>query len=541
MKTKPEILHKLNRLSSIDTFLEVLLNLCSKNLNSYVDELSTRNHRSLLNVNELNLLFGFWLKNRDKNSSATFSIDELSDMIHKLMDEFHFTFLTNVTNFENLTYEEVMLTANTLQETIFYSGTGAYDYQYVKYAAKEYELDRDWLVANKDFDINNILPFYQFFKGILNYKINFTNQSQDPFQLYKYSKNSYIFDKYPEFRKIFSAFSIKKHEILNQEFADIGDLNELGTRPVLEYENHYLIPIPFLLAQALNKSPYYWLSKDEEYKIKASSNRGICAEDIVYNQLKNKYDTCILKNVFVKPNKTKTITDLDVCIIHEEILIIFQVKSKKLTQLSKQGNLEQIKLDFKIAVTDAYEQAFNAIDPIINNTSKFYNKENKVIADTSTITEIYTVCVLLDDYPPLTSHTLIFNEKKEITPVAISIFDLEVCLEYLPKLESFIDYIKKRTENSKYIRAESELSYLQYYLKHKFEPKDSADGIILDNSLGQQFDQKYYMKLIKENERNLPDFFLGIKAEDYCFCGSGNLFKDCCIKIITGYNNTYNL
>ncbi len=528
LENRTEILNKINRLSGIDTFLDTLLLLCTKNLNSTIEDLDTRNHKSLLNINELNLLFGFWLKNRHKNSSATISIDELSNRLHQLMDDLHLTFIPDLTNIGILSYEELMLNSNTLQETIFYSGSGAYDYQYVKYAAKEYELDKDWLIANKEFNINTILPFYSFFKGILNYRINFTNQSKAPSELYKFSKNSYIFDKYPEFRKILTAFSIKENEILNQEFNNIGDLNELNIRPILEYDTHYLIPIPFVLSQALNKNPYYWLIGDVEYKKQANSNRGVCAENIVYEQLNNKYGSYVLKNVFVKPNKTKTITDLDVCIIYEGILIIFQIKSKKLTQLSKQGNLSQIKTDFKNAVTDAYEQAFIAINPILKNECNLVDIENKIIADTSIINEIYTVCILLDDYPPLTSHTLIFNETKEITPIAMSIFDLEICIEYLPKLESFIDYIKKRTENSKYYRAESELSYLQYYLQFKLEPKEDADMVMLDTDFAQQFDQKYYMKIFAENEGNLPDYFRDISENDFCFCGSGKIYKHCC-------------
>lgn len=535
MKTRLEILNKINRLSGTDTFLDSVLFLCSKNLNSYVDELGSLNRKLLLNVNELNLLLGFWLKNRHKNSSTTFSIEELSKVLHELMDNLHKTFLPNFSDIENASYEEFMLNAATLQETIFYSGDGAYDYQYVKYVSKEYDLDRDWLIKNRELNINSILPFYSFFKGILNYRINFTNLSKDSSELYKYSKDSYIFNKYPEFKTILSIFSIKAHEMLNQEFADIGDLNELTIRPIIEYDTHYLIPIPFVLAQALNKSPFYWLQSDVQYRKKANENRGICAEKIVYEQLTNKYGACVLKNVFVKPNKTKTIAELDVCIIHKETLIIFQIKSKKLTQLSKQGNLRQIKLDFKNAVTDAYEQAFTAINPILNNSCNLVNKENQQIADPSTINEIYTVCVLLDDYPPLTSHTLLFNEEKQITPIAMNIFDLEVCLEYLPQLESFIDYIKKRTKNSKYYRAESELAYLQYYLQFKLEPKDDADYIMLDNDFAQQFDQKYYWKLYVENEGKLFDFFSDIKTTDYCFCGSGKIYKACCEKLTTGY------
>ncbi len=528
MKTKQEILHKINRLSGVDTFFDSLLLLCTINLNSTIEELDTRDHRSLLNINELSFLFGFWLKNRTKNSSSTISVLELANILHNLMDDLHRTFLPNLANIESISYEELMINANSLQETIFYSGSGAYDYQYVKYAAEEYELDRDWLRTNKKFDINNILPFYSFFKGILNYRINFTNQSNNPSELYKYSKNSYVLEKHPEFRTILEAFSINESEILNKEFMNIGDSNELSIRPILEYNSYYLIPIPFVLAQALNKSPYYWLIKDSEYKNKANSNRGISAENIVYSQLRTKYGLFVLKNIYVKPNKTKTITDLDVCLLYEGVLIIFQIKSKKLTQLSKQGNLAQIELDFKNAVTDAYEQAHIAIDPILKNECILVDKENQVIVETSNITKIYTVCVLLDDYPPLTSHTLILNEKKDVTPIAMSIFDLEICIEYLPEIESLIDYIKKRTENSKYYRAESELSYLQYYLQNKLEQKEDADAVMLDNGFAQQFDKKYYMKLFAENESNLPNYFQGIEGSDFCFCGSGKIYKDCC-------------
>ncbi|MHA8071811.1 SEC-C domain-containing protein [Aquirufa ecclesiirivi] len=526
-KTKSEVLNKINRLSGLDIFLEVLLILCSKNLNHYSDELSTRNNRSLLNINELSLLFGFWLKNKNKNCSGIYSVNELCELLHSLMDRLHQTFLPD---YSNINFEELMLTGDFLQETIFYSGTGAYDYQYVKFAIKEYQLDNEWLISNKEIDINSLLPFYSFFKGNFHYKLNYTNLSTASSELYKYSKNSYIFEKYPEFKKILSAFSIKEKEILNQDFSTIGDQNEFNFRPILEYHSYYLIPIPFLLSQALNKSPYYWLTNDEKYKTTSLTNRGKCAENIVFNLLKNKYGTSILQNVLVKINKTKTITDLDVCIVFNEILIIFQIKSKKLTQLSKQGDVNQIKNDFKSAVTDAYEQANKAVNPILNKSCKLYDKENRIIADTSNITEIYTVCILLDDYPPITSHTRIFNEKKDHIPIAISIYDLEICIEYLPNLESFIDYIKKRTKNSKYFRAETELSLLNFYLNNNLNQLENADGVLLDNDFALQFDDDYYKKLIFENENNFDFFVQGIKESDYCFCGSGSKFKDCCLQ-----------
>lgn len=488
--------------------------------------------RSILNINELSLLFGFWLKNKHKMSHSTLSIEDVGVRIHTLMDELHWTFMPDISNIQTSNYKEVMLNAAMLQETIFYSGTGAYDYQYAKFVENEYKFDREWIMLNKHIDINTILEFYSFFKGVLNYRINFTKQSRNYTEIYKYHKNSFIFKKYPEFEPIIQSFSIKNTEIVNSEFNNIGDLNEFTIRPIIEFESYYLMPMPFVLAEALNKSPYYWFLKDANYKDKALHNRGKAAEEMVFNLLKDSYGESVFQNVFVKPNKTKTVTDLDVCIVADETLIIFQIKSKKLTQLSKQGNLNQIKKDFQGAVTDAYEQAFIAYKPILKNHCNLVDLNNKTLIDVNKIREIYTVCIVLDNYPPLTSHTIMFNEEQEITPVAISIFDLEVCIEYLDNVSKFVEYIRRRSLNSKYYHAESELSYLQYHLQHKLQPKESADKMMLDNSFAQQFDEKYYVQLLQKYESGLPHFFEGIKKDDYCFCGSGSPFSNCCQEIV---------
>ncbi len=64
MSRRREILLELNRLSSEKKFLEVLLLLCNKNLNSRSDELASRDLKSFLNENEISFLFVFWLKNK---------------------------------------------------------------------------------------------------------------------------------------------------------------------------------------------------------------------------------------------------------------------------------------------------------------------------------------------------------------------------------------------------------------------------------------------------------------------------------------------
>jgi uncharacterized protein YecA (UPF0149 family) len=68
------------------------------------------------------------------------------------------------------------------------------------------------------------------------------------------------------------------------------------------------------------------------------------------------------------------------------------------------------------------------------------------------------------------------------------------------------------------------------------ESKENADGILIDNDFAQQFDLDYYMKLVSVHEGNFSSYFQGIKENDFCFCGSAKIYKDCCLKITTGYN-----
>ncbi len=50
-----------------------------------------------------------------------------------------------------------LFTGPALREPIFYGGDAAYNFQYSEFAAKKYARDRDWLIANKGFDIDTAL------------------------------------------------------------------------------------------------------------------------------------------------------------------------------------------------------------------------------------------------------------------------------------------------------------------------------------------------------------------------------------------------
>ena len=57
---------------------------------------------------------------------------------------------------------------------------------------------------------------------------------------------------------------------------------------------------------------------------------------------------------------------------NNEMGIVFQVKSKRLTELSKRGCVTSIKEDYQKAVTEAFNQGLKCIE-CLNHASEYYS------------------------------------------------------------------------------------------------------------------------------------------------------------------------
>ena len=100
------------------------------------------------------------------------------------------------------------------------------------------------------------------------------------------------------------------------------------------------------------------------------------------------------------------VTDIDILAVNNDKAIIFQVKSKKLTALSKKGDIESIRGDFKKAVKDAYEQGLTAADCLkSSNDFQFIIKSEPGFKFDFEIRKSFVVTIVLDDYPAITHQT----------------------------------------------------------------------------------------------------------------------------------------
>jgi hypothetical protein len=312
------------------------------------------------------------------------------------------------------------------------------------------------------------------------------------------------FDKDVDIESFINNFSISFEENLNSQFQTIGNFNLINARPIIKLdEERYFVPISFLLFEAVYESPFYWMwPEDKLYRDQLAENRGKVGEEITYDFLSKVFGTKkVFKSVKIQSPKTtkstkkkKDDTDIDVlCILGSKALCV-QVKSKKLTKLSRTGNDEQLQKDFQGAVQDAYEQGLVSRQKILDKNAKFIDENGNEIKLFEEIDEVYIMGITTENYPSLTHQAHIMLDKKDDDPfpIVLTIFDLELLIHYLNDPYDFLYYIKQRTSLMDYFKADEEMSFLGYHLDQKIWKIPKVDGCLIDTNFAQLIDRNYY-------------------------------------------------
>jgi hypothetical protein len=96
----------------------------------------------------------------------------------------------------------------------------------------------------------------------------------------------------------------------------------------------------------------------------------------------------------------------------------------------------------------------------------------------------------------------------------------------LNKPDLFIDYIHKRTYNSKNFVAENEMCFLGFHLEKGLNKPGTNFLGYLDESWARKIDYMYYPEIANiEKKRTMPNFKIG--RNDTCPCNSGLKYKKC--------------
>lgn len=540
--TKEEIIDELNVITSDHRFIQVIASINFLQFCGSLVELSKKNPFDNLNYNEYRFLIGLWLKNHSNNNSQSekYNVGEVYVRVHELMESLHYTFIVKISDLNSkkrLSFAEVMNDGNSFKEAFFYSGAGAYDDQYIRLAVDKYALDEDWIEKNKGFSIKSAISFFDNIRIKVTEKLNDKDvrksivPNEGPVLLFCLTYDE-IINNNEEFTYILENFSTYYGSNIVSKLDDIADYNAFTERPIIKLRDEkYFIAIPFSIGEAIYETPFYWMTKDNSYKNTSLSNRGKAGENITHSILTNVFGKGnVFKGIDIKKNKSSTATDIDVLAIHKGIGIIFQVKSKKLTSLSKQGDILSIRDDFNKAVENAFVQGRVSKECIMNSSDyKFITDEGENVTNKlHIIKDVYIICIVLDEFPAITHAVQVFlYDKYPDSTIALSVPDLDTICRILKNPERIIDYFSKRINNCRYYHSDSETSFLGYYLKHDLKPVAKMQGALIDPTFSSQVDKPYYDSFVNKIDKLITK--KKVQRNDTCSCGSGIKYKKCCM------------
>lgn len=334
------------------------------------------------------------------------------------------------------------------------------------------------------------------------------------------------FDESVNFDSFTKNFSLKPSKSTNKRYDNVGDFNEFTACPLIKLdEERFFFPITYSIYEAVYECPYYWMTNDKAYLDTLGKHRGDTGEEITYEILSKVFGVSrTFRSIKIETRKGFDDTDIDVlCILGSKALCV-QVKSKKLTQTTKQGSYKTLLKDFKGAVQDAYNQGIVCRNKILENKAKFYDSDGNDFKLPTGIDEVYIMGVTSENFPALTHQSHILLEKENTAPHALfmSFFDLEVVAHYLNNPYDFLYYVRQRITLSEQTVAENELLFLSYHLQRKLALDDGISYLMIDSSLGGDIDRDYYpLKMgLKVSDKNnkIKRRWKSIGFEELCMC-----------------------
>ena len=499
------IIKDLEKLTQEEGFIYTFCGLVLRSLWTSPDEVADIDWREQPNLKELSFLLGLMVKHPislNEPSSAQVSDSQFTSAV-SLLEELH-----SALNFSGEwsgsavlpNYESWMNSGEGMTEPIFYSGDGAYGFQYLEMAGRRYAADGEWLKAHLGVELETVINITTKLQQLANDRAELIGTSSSFEEMCERCLSTFTFilediEGFDEdaVKCFLKAFSLTPGTI-NGIFSTVGDYNAVISHPVIRLEpERYFLPIFANLAESVYASPFYWMFEDSQYKETSLENRGRATEQIAEEQLMKVFGKAnVFRGVQVKRNG-RDVTDIDVLATAGNKALIVQAKSKKLTALSQRGDDKSLRRDFRQAVQEAYDQALLSRKTILDKSASLLDNCGQQIVLPEVIDDAYMICLTGDDYPALTIQVDNYLQKgpDDPYPVAMSIFDLDIVSFYLQDSFDFLYYMRQRSALAGKLKSDSEMSLLGFHLKEKLFPPENADVFLVEPSYAQLIDANY--------------------------------------------------
>ena len=557
MRTMDQVINDIISVTKKDGFIYALLMIIRRDNFSAIEECHLINHRDVLISEELKLLIGFWMQNEDCLKNYPSDLQQLSNLKREvllLMDELHKSFVKMqgdglITTKEQ--FDQALPLNFRIREAIFYGGDNLYDYEYINFLFRKYKYDVAWLKDNKGFVCEEVVAIVESIKKIIieknakiphlhvemkqvlkekgeaekDWVLDFIEYidilagyfSSDDESVHKAGVAAFCdslldmfcirksdLDSLEGINQFLINFSYDLYSENNDQYKGPGYINKFEASPIVKIGNDkYFIPLIYTVFNAIYDVPFYWMNSDKMYHKKAGTNRGNAGEDIAYEILSPIFGhNNTYKNIVIKNRQHKDVTDIDILCVFGSKALCVQIKSKRLTLLSKMGDWTAQQNDFKLAVQNAYNQSLICRDALLNNDDKiFVNKEtNEVLEDFKCVNEVFLLCLTTENYPALTPQVdyLLSKKDDDSSAIVFSVFDLALISHYLFTPYDFLYYIRQRLATYNVFFATNEIVYLGYHLLHKLWNDGAKKMVFLDEEYAQYIDRNYYPQLIGE-------------------------------------------
>lgn len=440
-----KILDRLKEITSYYSFGRILGYIAFKETIGIEKQLvhGQESNKERLILNEIDFLAGMWITNvvTDKNWPISQDVNIISE-VYALMNDLHNE------------YNYAADLENQFVETFFYEGDLGYDWQFADFAQKKYSNSfiKQILKEQYQFDSSLLISTLEKIKRIITSQLKKRieekrkkNQYMSPINAFSIKPNVIKRNFSIEEQQIIGKFSFRLGGLLENNVTNITDRNPFKKTPIIELPHNrgiFIINVN-ALAIAMNETPYYWLSNRTDFGKRLGTIRGEIAENIVFDIVARRFKDAY-RHIDIRLTKSSNqITDIDVMFTYKDTGVVFQVKSKRLTELSHQGNLDSIEEDCKKALVDAFEQGKTCI-ACLKEACQYYTLKKRF--DYAEKLTWYNICVTLDAFPGITSLGHIIQTVQndaEIPVVAMSVYDLDTIF-YLFQPSTLVDYIKFR-------------------------------------------------------------------------------------------------
>lgn len=416
--------------------------------------------------NEIDFLVGMWMTNVVIDKSWPINQDDnIMSEVYVLMNDLHnaYGYATDL--------------GSQFIETFFYEGDLGYDWQFADFAQKKYDNSFIKQILNEQyqFDSSLLLSTLGKIKRIITSQLKKRieekrkkNQYMSPINAFCIKPNVIKRNFSVGEQQIIGKLSYRLGSTLENYVTNITDRNPFKITPIIELPHNRGIFIVDVnaLAIAMNETPYFWLLDRNDFGKRLGTIRGEIAENIVFDIIARRFKETY-RHIDIRLTKSSNqITDIDAMFTYKDIGVVFQVKSKRLTELSHQGDLTSIERDCKKAVVEAFEQGKSCV-ACLKKASRYYTLKERF--DYAERLRWYNICITLDAFPGITSLSYIIQTTQNGTEnpvVAMSVYDLDIIF-YLFQPKTLVDYIKFRMSCAqKGIYGVSEIYYIGAFMSN---------------------------------------------------------------------------